>query len=88
MVFISEGFFEVAIEIWPELELNQQPLSFVQTLYPTELSGRELNSHSERTLYSYSNFIDCSVSHFFPAIAFVSGHVCFNRSFAEVMTRV
>ena len=86
MVFISEGFFEVAIEIWPELELNQQPLSFVQTLYPTELSGRELNSHSEPTLYSYSNFIVYSVSHFISARAFVSRHVCFNRNFVEVIT--
>ena len=29
-------------------------------------------------LYSYSNFIVCSVSHFISAIAFVSRHVCFN----------
>ena len=26
------------------------------------MSGHELNSQSERTLYSYSNFIFCSVS--------------------------
>ena len=86
MVFISEGFFKVAIESWPEHELNRQPLSFVQTLYATELSGDELNSHSEPTLYSYSNFIVCSVSHFILASAFVSRHVCFNRNFVEVIT--
>ena len=31
-----------------------------------------INSHSEPTLYSYSNFIVCSVSNFISAIAFVS----------------
>ena len=33
MVFITEGFFEVAIESWPEWDLNPQPLNSVQTLY-------------------------------------------------------
>ena len=55
MVFTTEGFFEVAIESWPGWDLNPRPLNFVQTLQPTELSGHELNSHSEPTLYSYSN---------------------------------
>ena len=32
MVLITEGFFEVAIESWPELDLNPRPLNFVQTL--------------------------------------------------------
>ena len=50
--------------------------------------SHEFNSHSEPTLYSYSNFIVCSVSHFISAIAFVSRHVCFNRSFVEVITWV
>ena len=26
MVFITEGFFEVAVESWPEGDLNPQPL--------------------------------------------------------------
>ena len=86
MVFITEGFFEVAIESWPEWDLNPRPLNSVQTLSLTELSGHELNSHSEPTLYSYSNFIVCSVSHFISAIAFVSRHVCFHRIFVEVIT--
>ena len=32
MTFITEGFFEVAIESWPELDLNPGPLNSVQTL--------------------------------------------------------
>ena len=40
-----------------------------------ELSAHEFNSHSEPALYSYSNFIVCSVSGFIWAVAFVSRHV-------------
>ena len=32
MVFTTDGFFEVAIESWPEWGLNPQPLNSVQTL--------------------------------------------------------
>ena len=32
MVFITEGFFEVAIESWPEWDLNLQLLNSVQKL--------------------------------------------------------
>ena len=32
MVFTTEGFFEVAIERWPEWDLKSPPLNFVQTL--------------------------------------------------------
>ena len=32
MVFTTEGLFEVAIESWPEWDLNSRPLSSVQTL--------------------------------------------------------
>ena len=32
MVFTTEGFFEVAIESWPEWDLKPPPLNFVQTL--------------------------------------------------------
>ena len=32
MVFTSEGFFEVAIESWPEWDFNLQPLNSVQRL--------------------------------------------------------
>ena len=47
MVFTTEVFFEVAIESWPEWNLNPRPLNSVQTFQPTELSGHELNSDSE-----------------------------------------
>ena len=32
MVFTTEGFFEVAVERWPEWDLNPRPLNSVQTL--------------------------------------------------------
>ena len=32
MVFTSEKFLEVAIESWPEWDLNPRPLNSVQTL--------------------------------------------------------
>ena len=36
MVFTTEGFLEVAIESWPEWDLNPRPLNSVQTLLLTE----------------------------------------------------
>ena len=63
MVLTTEGFLEVAIESWPEWDLNPRPLNSVQTLYPTELSGHEFNSLSEPILYSNSNFISLSSVH-------------------------
>ena len=33
MVFFTEAFLEVAIESWPEWDLNSQPLNSVQMLY-------------------------------------------------------
>ena len=86
MVFTTEGLFEVAIESCREWDLDPRPLNSVQTLQRNQLSGHQFNSHSEPILYSYSNFILCSVSHFISAIAFVSCHVCFNRNFVEVIT--
>ena len=32
MVFTTEGFLEVAIESWPEWDLNPRPLNSTQTL--------------------------------------------------------
>ena len=32
MIFTTAGFFEVAIESWPERDLNSRPANFVQTL--------------------------------------------------------
>ena len=45
MLFITEGFLEIAIESWPEWDSNPRPLNSIQTLSPTELSGHEFNSH-------------------------------------------
>ena len=42
VVFTTEGFFEVAIESWPECDSKPRPLNSFQTLQPTELSGHEL----------------------------------------------
>ena len=72
MVFTTEGFLEVAIESWPEWDLNQQPLNSVQTPQPTELSRNEFNSLSEPTLHSHSNFISslCSVFTFHFGLCF------------------
>ena len=74
MVFITEGFFEVAIESWPEWDLNPRPLNSDAL---TDWAIRPWVQLALRaTLYSYSNFIVCSVSHFISAIAFISRHVC------------
>ena len=32
MVFITHGFFDIAIESWPEWDLNPGPLNSVKTL--------------------------------------------------------
>ena len=29
VVFTTEGFFEVAVESWPEWDLNPRPLNFI-----------------------------------------------------------
>ena len=42
-IYIFEVLFEVAIESWPEWDLNPRPLNSVQTLLPTELSDHEFN---------------------------------------------
>ena len=71
MIFISDRFFEVAIESWPEWDLNPPPLNSIQKLKPTELSRHEFKSHPEPAFYSYSNFIVCSVSHFISAVIYI-----------------
>ena len=32
MVFTTDRFFEVAVETWPELDLNPRPLNSIQML--------------------------------------------------------
>ena len=43
MLFITDSFFEVAIESYPWWDLNPRLLNSVQTLEPTELSSHKLN---------------------------------------------
>ena len=81
MVFTTDGFFEVALESWPEWDLNPRPQNSVQMLKPTELSSHEFNSHPEPTLYSYSNFIVCSVPHFISSVCLRQSPRLFNRGF-------
>ena len=40
--------------------MNLRPLTSVQTLLPTELSGHEFNSHSEPTISSFVNCSSCT----------------------------
>ena len=65
MVFITQGFLEVAIES----------------------SGHEFNSHSEPTLYSYSNLIFLFSAHvsFRPLPSSVATFA-FKRNLAQVIT--
>ena len=50
---LKELILEVAIEIFPEWNLNHpRRLNSVQTLLPTEISGHEFNTHSEPTFYN------------------------------------
>ena len=74
MVFTAEGFFEVATENWPDWDLNLWTLNFVLTLWSTEVGGHEFKSHLQPTVYSYCNFIICSVWGFTLANAFLIPH--------------
>ena len=87
MVFITEGFLEVAIESWSEWDLNPRPLNSVQTLQPTELSGHAFNSLTEPTLYSYSSFMSLfSVHVSFRSLPSSVATFAFKRSLAQVIT--
>ena len=77
MKYTTERFLQVALEHWPEWNLNPRPLNLVHTLKQNELLGQEFLSHSEPILYSIFNFILGSVSDFISAILFVSRHVYF-----------
>ena len=78
MVFITEGFFEVAIESWPGWDLNPRPLNSVQMLYPTELSGQLC------TATPISWFVQCHISFRLLSASVVT--FVFNRNFLEVIT--
>ena len=61
MVFTTVRFSKVAIESWPECDLNSHDPSI-----PFRHSNRlsyQANSLSEPNLYSYSNFISLSIVH-------------------------
>ena len=73
MVFATDTFLELAIKSWPEWNLNPWPLISDQMLQLTEILGHEFNTHSQPTLYSYSNFI------LFLASSLISS-VCFRQS--------
>ena len=65
--------------------------NWIHTGWQTRLTKEkrhEFNSHSEQTLYSYSNFIFVQCSHFISAIAFVNCHICFKRNLAQVINHV
>ena len=77
MVFTTEELFEVAIESWPERDLN--PRSSIPFRRSNRLSYRAMGSTSTQSqLCKYSNFIVCSMFDFISAIAFVSRRVYFN----------
>ena len=84
MVFTTEGFFEVALESWVRLEPTTT--EFLSDAL-TDWAIRPWLQHAlTANLYSYSNFIVCSVSDFISAIAFVSCHVLFSRNFVDIIT--
>ena len=81
MIFTTERFFEIAIGETVEWDLNPLPLNSVQMLELTDLSGHELNLHSEPTLYSNSSFLGCSVWDIILTIVFVSHHLFQSKFF-------
>ena len=64
MVFTTNGFFEVAIESWPEWDLNPQPLNSVQMLsldiYIIQLVY--LKNKTPKTIYIFRTLIKMSNS--------------------------
>ena len=47
MVFITEGFFEVAIESWPEWDLNARPLNSVTKIKIAYYSNYKVKNNCE-----------------------------------------
>ena len=60
MVFLTEGFFEVAIESWPEWDLNPRPLNSVQTMNQAINSTRTQSQLCTAT--PISSFVQCHIS--------------------------
>ena len=59
MVFITEGFFEVAIESWPEWDLNPRPLNSVQSY---QAMSSTCTQSQLCTATPISSFVQCHIS--------------------------
>ena len=63
MVFISEGFFELAIESWPEWDLSLRPLNSVQTISLSYQPMSLTRTQSQLcTATPISSFVQCQIS--------------------------
>ena len=67
MVFITEGFFEVAIESWLAWDLNPRPLNSVQMFRPSNrLSYQAMSSTRTQSQLCIatpiSSFVQCHIS--------------------------
>ena len=86
--FTTEGFLEVAIESWPEWDLNPRPKNSFRC--SNQLSYQAMNSTCTKnqlcTATLISSFAQCSL--FISAIAIASRHICFKRNLAQVITLV
>ena len=86
MVFTTEGFVEVAIESWPQWDLNARTQFRLE--YPYWLSCQVMRStRTQSQLCTASpivSFAQCS--DFISAIAFVSRHIYYNQNLAQVAT--
>ena len=82
-IFTTEGFFEVAIESWPEWDLNPQPLNSVQML--SQLSYQAMNStHTQSQLCTATpilSFVQCHMflSQFPKKLSGKLNHPCTTR---------
>ena len=87
MVFITEGFLEVAIESLPKWVLNPRPLNSVQTLWLSfQAMGSACTQSQLCTATPISSLVCCS--HFILAIAFVGRYISFKRNLAKVIILV
>ena len=71
MVFTTEGFFEVAIESWPQWDMNLRPLKYRKHIASQAICFRYLNivsntsfHHAGTKLLTSQNYIITSHSSF------------------------
>ena len=62
MVFTTEGFFEVAIESWPEWNLNPRPLNSVHNRLSHQAMNSTRTTSQLCTATPNSSFGRCQVS--------------------------